>query len=268
MGFLELNIYDKNFCHLIEKSNYQMLKSVYLTEVVQYKYGTIVQSKKINNPWYNHAYINQNKTWDIKSINDFILICNLYFKIKKRKSCIYLPEEMKEIGSFLKTLKYQVFEKENWWYFNAFSTYQWSSIHDFLIYELTNNNFNDFKNIFSSGFELQSNIEHIKCLKKAFVVQKSTTHIGIIAYKEFTPVGTLCMIIYEKFCGIYAATTIPKYQNQGVFTYLFEYAIQICRMRGIQHILLQAVSTDACNEVYKKRGFINIFSRIGYLLDN
>lgn len=76
------------------------------------------------------------------------------------------------------------------------------------------------------------------------------------------------MIIYKEFCGIYAVATMSEHRNQGVFTFLFEYAIQICRMRGIQHILLQTVSTDECSEVYKKRGFINIFSRTGDLLDN
>lgn len=263
---MDFNIYNKNFCHLIEKSNYQMLKSVYLTEVIQCEYGAIVQSKWTNNPWYNHAYINQDKMWTIKNVDDFILIYYLYFKMKK--SCIYLPEELKEIGSFLKTWKYHVFEKENWWYFDAFSTFQWDSINDFIIYELTDKNFYDFAKVFSSSFELQDNVEHINCLKKAFIGQKSTSHIGIIAYKGLTPIGILCMIIYEKFCGIYAVATMSEYRNQGVFTFLFEYAIQICRMRGIQHILLQTVSTDECNEVYKKRGFINIFSRIGYLLDN
>lgn len=120
---------------MIEKSNYQILKSVYLTKVIQYDYGAIVQSNWINNPWYNHAYIDQVKTWTIKNVNDFILIYNLYFKMKK--SCIYLPEELKEIGLFLKTQKYYVFEKENWWYFDAFSIFQRVCINDFIIYELT-----------------------------------------------------------------------------------------------------------------------------------
>lgn len=263
---MEFNIYDKDFCYLIEKRNYQMLRSVYLTEILQYEYGNIVQSKWLNNPWYNHAYINQDKVWQVQNVDDFILICSLYLNMNKRKSCIYLPEELKEIGSFLRTWKYHVFEKENWWYFDAYSTYQWASVHDFLIYELTYRNFYDFARVFSSSFELQDNIEHINCLKKAFVRKKSSSHIGFIAYKGLKPVGTLCMIIYEEFCGIYAVATMAEYRNQGVFTFLFEYAIHTCRMCGIQHIFLQTVSTDECNEVYKKRGFINIFSRIGYLL--
>lgn len=266
--FLDFNIYEKDFCQLIEESNYRMLKSVFLTEIDHYEYGTIVYSNKIDYQWYNHAYVNQNEIKSISSIDDFMLICDMYFKKKKRKCCIYLPEELDILKISSEDWKYCVFEKENWWYFDTFAFVESNSVDDFLISKINNNNFDDFAKIFDSCFVLKDNLLHIKCLKNAFIGQGLATHIGLIAYKNFTPVGTLCMIINENFCGIYAVATMPEYRNQGVFTYLFEHAVRICRMRGIRHILLQTVSKDECNEVYKKRGFINIFSRIGYLIDN
>lgn len=258
-------IFNKNFCHLIERNNYEMLKSVYLTDIIPFFHATIVYSNWIHHPWYNHIYIHQNEYQYVKNIDEIISFSNTYFNIKKQEYCIYIPDESENMRLHLENRNFYSFETENWWYYNTHFDFVKHNTSSFTINKISANNFKDFEKIFKIVFSVLNIEDFIKCSQNAFIEHASPTRMGLIAYKNNIPVGILCIIINQNFCGLYSAATIPTYRNQGIFTSLFDYVIQYCKINKINHILLQAVSTDECNKIYHKMGFINIFSRIGFL---
>lgn len=266
-SIMNFNIFDKRFCDLLEKSNYQLLSPIYFTEVIAYTCATSVYSKYIEHPWYNHFYIHQDKIQCIKDFDKYIFLCNTYYSGKKRRNCIYIPEELEEQDINFQKYGYSIFEKECWWYFDSFSNFHVKLNESLEFSQISYTNYKDFIKVFNRCFSLKEIDAHSNCWKNAFKNMPPLRHIGFIAYQNFVPVGTLWLAANERTCGIYMVTTIPECRKQGIFSSLFVQAIQFCRLNKIQHIILQAVSSDKCNEIYKKMGFVNIFNRIGYLSD-
>lgn len=260
---MNYSIFDVGFRRLLEISNYQLLTPIYFTKITQYTYATSVYSSQIEHPWYNHFYIPQDKLYCTKNTDISKILCNTYLSSKKRKNCIYIPEELEWLHIHLQSPKFLFFEKEHWWYFNTRLDLQRKMNNDVNIVQISHANFEDFVKVFNVCFNLKAN--HINCWRNVFINSTSLQYIGFMAYKDLIPVGIMWLATNKKFCGIYMVATIPEYRRQGIFTTLFMQVMHYCHIHKIQHILLQSVSTDECNAIYKRIGFINIFTRIGYL---
>ena len=253
-------MYSSEKIKALEQLHYTMQLGGYFTELKHIPGADCAFTTRFTDVWYNQAY-NIDNTANPRETLESI---ENYFRERDRHSCVYTSVATnKSFVSELEKQGYGVFEEESWMFAPVIN--EGSDKSDFKISAVIET-YEDFATVYRLGLPGPEVEDYIEA---AIHIHKNTPE-GIqidylIAYQDNQPVGMLGLHLTNQIGGVYAVATVPEFRGKGVANALNSEAHKLAQAANCTHLMLQTVSGETSEKVFKKMGYQTEFIRTGYV---